>query len=87
MFTPPHKLSNNNVPTDFDIFSPVFCAAIRCQCFYVNRATGQMLIYSTSVCCIFFMYIKYLFNLHFIYAFYYSTKINVPQYILNCSCN
>jgi hypothetical protein len=32
MSTPPYSLSNNNVPKDFDIFSPVFCVAITCQC-------------------------------------------------------
>jgi hypothetical protein len=29
----PYSLSNNNVPKDFDIFSPVFCATIAGQCY------------------------------------------------------
>jgi hypothetical protein len=32
MSTLPYSLSNNNVPKDFDIFSPVFCVVITCQC-------------------------------------------------------
>jgi len=28
----PYNLSNNNIPKDVDIFSPVFCVAISCQC-------------------------------------------------------
>jgi hypothetical protein len=73
--------SKNNVPKYFDIFSPVFCVAITCQCVYVNSASGQMFTYSTNMYCIFFMYIKNLFNIYYIH-FTTLLKLKCPSIFL-----
>jgi len=70
---------------NFDIFILYFLLLKHVNALYVNRAIWHTITYSTNMYCIFFMYIKYIFILF--YIFYYRTKIKVPQYVLNCSCN
>lgn len=82
----PYSISNNNVPKDFDIFDPVFCVAITWQC-CLRKPCKWANAYLQYQYVLYILYVYKVFICCTLYTFYYSTKIKVPQYILNCSCN
>jgi len=77
----PYSLSNNNVPKDFNIFIPVFCAAITCQyCLRKSCKWANVCLQYQYVLCIPYIY-KTLF---IIYYKHFSTvlKLNPPSIFL-----
>jgi hypothetical protein len=79
MPSPPYGISYNNVPEDFNIFSPVFCADITCQC-CLRKSCKWANYYLQYQYVLYILYVhKNLFN---IYNTHFTTtlKISAPVY-------